>query len=243
MSIWNHWSADQILHEKLPLGDIVSESLYYPSSRFDGLPVKAMSKEVQRFVYVDYGPSEFELEAELADTQRGFIGYHIVASRTVRQDELAPPNWTPPPLQPRDGDPRRAIAPGQNRPFAKWAVLERNPDSGDHHGPSRFSLLYICGDGAATYDAVYTSNRYFAKYLAIIQPGHGFGFNYTDFENRSLILGRLVMDDNPAGKPEFLLFGGLGEPAFYGKPCWPEFSQFVRILTPNGTVRLWRIPV
>ena len=34
---------------------------------------------------------------------------------------------------------------------AHWVVFERNADRGEEHGPERFLLLFVCGEGLATF--------------------------------------------------------------------------------------------
>jgi len=72
-----------------------------------------------------------------------------------------------------------------------------------------------------------------------IQPGHGFGFNWTNFEDENLIFARSVLQ-NPAGIPEYLIYGGWGSGHVYSKTCWPSYCQKVRRL--NGNLGLWRQP-
>ncbi len=106
----------------------------------------------------------------------------------------------------------------------------------------RFSLLYLCADGAAAYQALYIANAIAPKAIAVIQPGHSFGGNWTNFEDPQQILARTVAA-NPAGKPEFLLYGGYGSRDYYRQPCWPEYSEHVCFLDKHdgGTIGLWRL--
>ena len=54
------------------------------------------------------------------------------------------------------------------RPFATWMVFERLPEFGEDHGPKRFSLLYLCADGVATYQALYWTHGVHPRAIAII---------------------------------------------------------------------------
>ena len=49
--------------------------------------------------------------------------------------------------------------------------MERDDDFGEDHGPERFSLLYVRGEGVATFAGLYAANKVSPKALAIIQPG------------------------------------------------------------------------
>jgi len=220
--------------DRLPLLELLSGSVYYPASGFDGQPVKILAGNFHSFVYVDYGLSRDQLLATLR-SERGFLGYGIVALRDVTEQELIPNGWTP--LLPNhcDGNPR----PLQTQPFSVWVVLKRQSDFNEEHGPMYFSLLYICGDGVATYQAIYLGNKTYPAVVAIIQPGTGFGGNWTNFEDPQRIFGRTVMG-NPDGVPTYLLYGGWAEGHFYTEPCWPQYSELV--WNPNTRLRLWRRP-
>ncbi|MEI8376797.1 MAG: hypothetical protein WCJ35_28615 [Planctomycetota bacterium] len=100
-------------------------------------------------------------------------------------------------------------------------------------------MLYVGGDGAASFQAMFHGNRVVPALVAIIQPGHGFGFNWTNFEDENLIFARSVLQ-NSAGIPEYLIYGGWGSGHFYSEPCWPSYCQNVRRL--NGNLGLWRRP-
>jgi len=153
----------------------------------------------------------------------------------VQPHKLTPRGWQPLPPRPGDGDPRRSAA-WVRPPFALWAVFVRTPDFGADHGPERFSLLYIGGDGVATFQAPYHGNRAAPVAVAIIQPGTGFGGNWTDFEDPDRVFARSVRE-NPADVPDLLLFGGFGRPDFYREPCWPDYGHQVAVLGP--ALRLW----
>jgi hypothetical protein len=227
-------TAEGMQHAPFPLEEVLDGALYYPSSAFDGTVVEYLAPRVHSFVHVDYSLTRAQLTDELA--QRGFRGYEVLGRRAVTQEELVPGGWTLPPLQPGDGDPRRAMRHGT--PFCDWIIFDRLLEFGDEHGPSRFSLLHMNADGAAAFDALYRSNGFAPSAVAIIQPGHGSGGNWTHFENPDATLGRLVLG-NPAGLPTWLLFGGAGGCDFYREPCWPTHSQFMGVLG-NTSIGVWR---
>lgn len=229
---------DTIDHVPFPLQDILDDSLYYPASGFDGDPVRYFSGNVFSFIYADYSVTRKDLSDALANP--GFRGYEIIATRDVRSEELVPHRWSP--LLPKLVDPvdrRRAV--GIQKPFCVWVVLQRLASFSAEHGPRRISLLFLCGEGVASYQALYAANRSRPAVLAIIQPGHGFGNNWTNFENPNEALAEVVLG-NPAGHPKFLLFGGIGKRKFYENVCWPEYSSFVGYLRKGGkgTIGIWK---
>jgi hypothetical protein len=223
-----------------PLADILRASLYYPSAGFDGDPVRYLAGNVVSFVFVDYGKSDEDLTAELTDPKYGFRGYEVIASRPITEEELAPRGWTPSYPSPADGDPSR-YRDWMKRPFCLWIILQRRREMPTSHGPHRFSLLYLCADGVAAFQALYVANGATPDFVTVIQPGHGFGANWTNFEDPEMIFARSVIQ-NPSGKPSVLLFGGIGSSDFYDQPCWPEYSEFVCFLAKagGGTIGVWR---
>jgi hypothetical protein len=231
------WLANLANLEHLPIRDVLSDSLYYPSSGRDGDPVRYLAGLVHSFVYVDYGLAHDEVLASLHDDRHGFRGYALLDCRDVLERELTPKGWRPVPAESRrDGVPshyRDYI----KKPFGIWSVHQRRPEYGEEHGPDRFSLLYIGADGAAAFQALYHGNRCAPAVLAIIQPGTGFGCNWTDFCDSDQILGRSVLQ-NAHGKPEYLLYGGRGRD--YRESCWPEYSRLIhhwRVV--DGEMGLW----
>jgi hypothetical protein len=228
-------TPETIKHEPFPLRELLRDSLYYPSCGFDSDPIKHIGGNVLSFVYVDYGHTRDTFMNALH-----FSGYDLVASRFVTEKELSPVGWKAPALRREDGDPQRSHE-YIKAPFCLWAVFQRRGDFPVTHGPLRFSLLFVCADGAATFQALYIANSITPKAVAVIQPGHGFGRNWTDFTDPAQMLARTVME-NPAGQPEMLLYGGIGvEWKTYDDPCWPIYKVLMRRFrkTGSGTVGVW----
>lgn len=182
-----------------PIAELLENSIYYPSSHFDGSVVKAYAHDYPSFVYCDYGVTEDDFMAEI----QTFRGYDVLAHRPVQKDELIPNGWQlqlPHHLLHNYGRYPNYIKP----PFAHWVVYERKPEYSDMHGPARFSLLFVGGEGVATYQALYWSNRATAKAVAIVRPGTGFGNNWTNFLDGTKALG-YVVTQNPYGSPDFII--------------------------------------
>lgn len=207
----------------LPLHELLVDSVYYPSCAFDGTPVRILGGNSHSFVYVDYGVSEEELIRKLASAP--FRGYRVMGSRSVRREELVPGGWVPrPPRFGRGDDPGRARMLGS--PFARWVLFERESDFGAEHGPRRFSLLYVNGDGVATYQAIYHEQRCAPLAVCIIQPGTGFGGNWSRFEDPDGPFAEVVIAREPALRPTLLMYGGWADdPANYRPAPWPEFDE------------------
>lgn len=228
-----------VVNGTFPLHELLQDSLYYPSSGFDGGPVKHLAGNFLSFIYVDYGHSHDEFVNALR--MPGFSGYDIVATRSVTEQELTPKGWRPTTLPTRvDGDPSRYRDWIKN-PFCSWSLFQRRENISARHGPFRFSLLYLCADGVAAFQALYVSNSTFPKAVAVIQPGHGFGGNWTDYTNPDHIFARSVLG-NPNGRPEILLYGGYGNCGFYREPCWSSHQEPVCFVDKvgGGCIGVWK---
>jgi hypothetical protein len=227
-------TPERMARDPFPLHDLLAQSLYYPSSSFDGDPIAYLGGNNHSFVYVDYGEERDGLLKALKEP--GFLGYRILCHRPVLEAELTPMGWSP--VFP-NGRPRRPPPRWVRPPFCEWIILERDAEFSDDHGPERFSLLFLCADGVATFQALYVGNGVAPGTVAIIQPGHGlFGGNWTNFTDPDGPFVQAVLG-NPAGRPEFLLHGGAGGAHWYTRPCWPQYADRLGILG-NTSIGVWR---
>jgi hypothetical protein len=217
--------------ELIPLPEILKDSVYYPACGLDGDPIKYLGKKFQSFVYVDYGVGR---DAVLHGLEH-FSGYDLEACWELEPSDLVPNRWFPPKFAQMRSVPER-VARIIREPFAIWALYRRRPNHGDDHGPNGFSLLYIGGDGVATFNALFYSRQVTPAVICLIQPGTGFGGNWTDFDSRDGILARLVLG-NPAGRPRFLLYGGWGDGECYRSTPWPGYENQKAVL--HGRLRLF----
>ena len=201
------------LNGPFPLKQVLRESVYYPACGVDGTPVRLLGHHLHSYVYVDYGVGEEGLRRALVDAP--FRGYSIVGERPVTKSELAPARsgWD----EHAPWMDRRFIS----TPFARWIVFERQAAVPTHHGPSRFSLLYIGGEGVASFQALYRAQQIAPAALCIIQPGTGFGGNWTDFRRPRGHLARLVVQ-TPHLVPRLLVCGGDDANAY-----WPRYRTEV----------------
>ena len=230
--------AQSIAEDEFPLNDILSQSLYYPASHFDGDPVRHLAGNIHSFIYVDYGYTAQDLDQSLRHF--GFRGYHIIGRRRVLERELNPKGTKASGLNLEiDAHPER-LKWYIKKPFCEWIVFQRNRDMDQTHGPERFSLLYISGDGAATYQVLFSENCVSPTAISIIQPGEGFGGNWTSFKDPSKILARSVRN-NSAGMPKFLLDGQYSKSTRCDPACWPDFDQFICLLhkSNGGNISLF----
>jgi hypothetical protein len=225
-----------MLDGDFPLATILRDSVYYPSSGFDANPVVHLGGALYSFIYVDYGYQRERVHEVLMEA---FPGYRVIGIRPVSEKELVPNGWRPDPPRYQDENPPRASL--ETR-FCDWMIFERRTEEADIRGPQRFSLLYLCAEGAAAFQALYTENRAFPRAVAVIQPGEAFGGNWTRFWDPEGILARSVLG-NPHGTPEFLLSGGwFGWRRWYRRPCWPEYRHLIKffLTEARGGVGIWQ---
>ena len=217
--------------EPLPIAEILEGSVFYPASAMDGRPVKYLGGFSHSFVYADCNVTRDELERNL-DT---FKGYRIHYLRSVRKEELCFRIFTPILPQPTDGDPRLLhVRPGF-LPYALWVVYERQPEFDEAHGPERFSLLFVGGEGSVTFQALYYSNQCAPSCITLIRCD-AFTGNWTAFFDPSRILARSVMK-NPHGTPDYIFVDYRPTP----ETPWPWYSDLLHTIpVPYGRLRLWR---
>jgi len=200
-----------------PRTDVLASSLFYPAARFHGDVIAKLAPVFHSFIYVDYSVDRASLEAALSS----FRGYSLEGYAQLAPSDLASPRAPPPILGGFGGELRRAqTAPTTGEPpYASWAILKRDADRDDAHGPERFSLVYLCADGVAAYHRMYAAEGIAPRALAIIQPGHAFGGNYTNFTDPDGLFAHVVLALG-APAPEYLLCGGMRH-SKSDPPWWP----------------------
>lgn len=92
--------SETISGTPFPLRELLRDSLCYPSSAFDGDPIRHLAGNFLSFIYADYGVSQDRYTHAL--TNPGFRGYDLVATRPITESELVPDGW-----QSRVGDDSR----------------------------------------------------------------------------------------------------------------------------------------
>ncbi len=234
-------TAEEILKNELPIEELLKNSFYYPACYFDNGVINLYKNEIQSYIYCDY----FVSEEVFLEKMNDFIsGYKILAHRPLRPEELIPNGWSmklPPNFNFKHYFHYKYIF---KKPFAHWAVYEKSDRSLEDRSPNKISLIYTNGEGVATYQALYWSNRKTAKALAIICPGSGFGGNWTHFETMNGPLGWVVLN-NAYGKPDTIFFGGEG--FGYYNFHWDNYKQekivspyYYKRNPPYGVVTVWK---
>ena len=233
--ILNELTPETIASGEFPVRALLYNSVYYPASAFDGgiirdCNVNRKDWDVLSFVYVDYK----ETPRSLVETEMP-RGYRLLGMRQLKEEELVPNGWTPqlPPSFDMEHYQHAVGHFANKRPFATWMVFERLPEFGEEHGPKRFSLLFLCADGVAAYQALYWTHDMHPRAIAIIQPGTGFGGNWTDFFKKDDPF-YWTVSHNPAGMPECVYCGywshhiatSASDTPEHIHFDWPEYSYW-----------------
>jgi len=207
------WLENATATGTFPINDVLQGSVYYPACYFDGRAVKYLGGFSHSFIYVDCNVKQSDLIGQL-DT---FKGYKLSFRRALKAKDLCFRSFVAMMPTELDGIPREVSRNGDM--FAEWAVYNRGAMYGDDHGPKRFSLLYVGGEGAATFQSLYFSNYCFPSAIVLIKSDAWTG-NWTEFCHPEKIFARSVMG-NPAGQPEYLFIDSIDG------PCWPRYSTKV----------------
>jgi hypothetical protein len=226
MSYLNKLTVNDIEQGPIPLQEMLANTLFYPACDSDGGVVRDCNKNnqalgIDTFIYCDYAYGEERLNEEMND----FHGYMVVATRSLKPNDLTPNGWNmqmPPRL---DLQQYHMFKDAYKKPFAKWIVYERVTEKGEDFGPNRFSLIYIGGEGIATYQALYWSNNACPKAIAIIQPGLAFGLNWSDFTQPKGYLNWVVINNPNHKMPKYIYYGGIGSNDRYDDLNWSNYSK------------------
>ncbi|MFM7169139.1 MAG: hypothetical protein ACKO3T_28200 [Planctomycetaceae bacterium] len=211
--------------------NLLKNSLFYPCCQFDGTPVKFLGGNVFSFVYADHAQDSESLQAHLARRQNMFRGYTLLASQVVCVRDF----WQPDMLHHDRFDPEL-----NEIDSATWLVFQRLPNFTWQHGPERFSLLYIHGDGILAYQALYVQHRVQPLVFALIQPGNAAN-TIAAFGNDDCQLAGIMRQN---GFPAYFLSGGYGEDMTDRDSAWPRAYPRPILTTVRsryyGTASLYR---
>jgi len=195
------WMLDYAPGTEIDFVEVLkSRIVYYPGAYVDGQPVHTFvqAHAAHVFMYVDYMLSWEKIREELSE--HGFKGYRILASVKAGAEDLTPRGWTPHVKPTREQFDRMNRFASAER-FANLVIFERGDDYDDAHGPVRFAVIFIGGDGIATYDAIFCNGNAPAPFCVVLQD-HGFGGNWSHF-GRGGLMERAARESG--AYPEYLL--------------------------------------
>jgi hypothetical protein len=200
-----------------------SRVVFYPGSGTDGDPLQVFggARAAHCFVFADYGSAlggrslREVVTSQLSDPDRpghprGFVPVHVGA---LSEQELRPGGWSPhlevDPLE----DPW-AVREPEGGAFAVWAVLERRVELDDSHGAERLAIVFVGGEGIATFDALFCQGDAAAPFGILLQD-HGFGGNWTRFGGGGSPLWKLARQ---YARPKWLLVAE-------NTSAWPGYER------------------
>ena len=214
-------TREQIENDEFPRKDVLDGSFYYPACGEDGGVILFLGRFCHSFIYVDYLADKDKVRTDMKKQFKDG-GYDLVGMRELTTKDLSP-----------IGVPTTKACAGINRTeytkfsksdtseplFVLWAIYERHTELTLEYGPQRFSLVYIGGEGVASYAALYNGNGLYPRWIAMIQCD-GFACNWTEFKNPFKPLHELVIE-NQAGQPQFIVEGAGGADPI---SPWPEYG-------------------
>ena len=247
---------------------VLPNSIYYPGSKIDGRFLKVYLGMSHSIIYADPGVSKEEFKFNV----KKIGGYELILSIDISSKDLSPnPKFDQQPI-PSDFYPEldsyneipNALKNAHERmtrrivinpdgltwrndvnSFAMWVVLKRKSNTNPSHGPERFSLLFVGGEGIATYSAIFNSNLLFPKAIVFKGADIGFGHNWTFFEKKGGLFERVVMS-NKAGIPQYLLAWDRYNPL--GSDHWATekgielyWEKYTKRIPDNGDLNVWTI--
>jgi hypothetical protein len=227
------WLANLESLDVLPIDDLLRDSIYYPASYCDMSVIEMFGGYGHSFIYVDLCMNKAFFNEQI---NQQFKGYKKLFDREVKQSELCfRPYSQILPVKDEDGDLEKYHFKTGNgeESAAFWVVYERRDSIDPGYGPKRFSLLYIAGEGVATYQALYYSNKTKPSLIVMISCNTGTGGNWTEFLKRGGFFERVVLG-NPAGHPDYIT-------AFetkYGQQIWNGYSTYV--ITRGQLLHTWK---
>lgn len=144
------------------------------------------------------------------DPDHGFKGYRLLDNISLSPRYLTPEGWV---SHLYTSELRKVHYLFSNiTPYAFLQIFERSSAYDHTHGLLRIAILFIGGDGIATYDALYCQGGRNPPSALIIQD-HGFGGGYARFDNDGLLH---KIADCTKQFPEYLLVGKNSEE-------WPRY--------------------
>ncbi len=197
--------------------DILSDSVYYPASGIDAKDIELLSENFCSFIHTDYSIPKDIVKAAMS-SHFEHIGYDLIGIKNISKAELIPKGKQTQYSPIKDFEKERlsniSISDkfyGNNLKFyALWSVYELNPQKTNitKRKAKRFSLLHIGGEACSIFDATYINNKINPSSVVIINPGGGYGDNWTKFENPDFRFYQNIKfnaENNKAKMPSFIL--------------------------------------
>jgi len=210
--------------------DVLNNSVYYPASGIDGRGIEGLSMYSCSFIHADYSmPQETVNTALRADFIP--VGYNLVGLRDILEDELTPNGFISHNLPLNEHEQNRIHFLQHSirnfTPFALWAVyeLDYNETKNITAKINKFSILHVGGEACATFDALYIGYKINPLAVVILNPGEGYGDNWTIFRDSNYRFYKLIeynVQNNHQRFPRYL-FTNTTRNCF-----WPNYQLINR---------------
>lgn len=238
---WINNITPENFQQSFNLTEILENSTFYPSSGIDATDIEGLSAYTNSFVHVDYSVPENEIKTALNEDFKA-VGYRLIGLKPITEKELAPNGFKPNNFHLKDSEKERLNfleqAKKSQKPFSYWAVYELDDTlTGSTKGKiEKFSLLHIGGEACATFDALYVNNGTNPKAVAILNPGEGYGDNWTKFTDpgyRLFDLIKLNSARNDLSWSEYVFVNIVNDK---GICFWPNYELIDKktFLRPNS---------
>ncbi len=226
--------SEENFNNSFNLEDVLQESVFYPASGIDGTPIEVFANKYKSFINVDYS-LKYEEVKDALENNFSAVGYKLIGLKDILKEELTPYGISVKKYELNNHEKDRLNTNDQIRDlynnagssgFALWAVyeLDSNLTQKIEGKAERFSILHIRGEGWATFEALYVHNGINPKAITIINPGEGYGDNwtkFTDYKFRFYQSVRNNVDDNGAKMPEYILTNATVDEDGY---FWGDFA-------------------
>jgi hypothetical protein len=230
LNFLSQFSLQEFYDAPIPLKSLLENSAYYPGCSFDTFPIVVTNTKwrhlgIESFIMCDFGVKVSEIQ----DCRNIEInGYHCVASRVISPKEYIPKGWkldlfgTP---AEKYSDRRFSGGPRVRR-SAVWQIYQRDSDD-EALGPKMISVLFVIGEGFATYHQLYYHNNIAPKLLFFIQY-YDMCATKPNWEGRDALFYRMIQN-NLQCRPEWVSTGSHNH-ILYCTNIWNVEKYGVRII-------------
>lgn len=168
----SQFSEQEFYEAPLPLKALLENSAYYPGCYFDTFPIMVANTKwghlgINSFIMCDFGVKVSEIQEY---GNMAIDGYQCIVSRVISPKEYIPKGWkldlfATPVEKYHD---RQFPTESRARRSAVWQIYNKCSNN-EALGPEMISVLFIIGEGFATYHQLYYHNNIAPKLLFFLQ--------------------------------------------------------------------------
>ncbi len=209
-------------NREMLLGNVV----YYPGAGTDAQPLRLFSSAhaAHSFIYVDSGMKRLDITRLLVGGEL-LKGYKTLFAVEAGEKDFFANGW----LDMRETYSDIDMFTAPELQWGLWAVLEREAQYDNAHGPKRLLFCYLCCDGISAFASLWpkvNGRRRTHPYAAVIEDS-GLGSNWAMFGSEKSQLFKVATRHESL--PPWLLVA-VGRSA---KP-WPGYDRASKETEPGG---------